>query len=488
MSQLDELRQIIVGDNTEQLSALKDRIESVEERTRDVSEVLAPAIDATMRRDDSLIQALSDPVSESLKRAIRVEPDAYAEILYPAIAPSIRTAIAQAISSMLATINKTIESATTVGGLKARFKSIRTGVPYAELLLRQSLLFRVEHLYLIDRDSGLLIGECGAEDEGLMDSDAVGAMFSAIQSFVQDSFSGREDDRLTDFKVGEHTIWIAHGPNAMLACVILGDPPAALKIRLYETLESIRIRYAEQLQQYDGDASQFARLDDYMQPMLQSQLREEELPEEKPKLQMGPLLVYLAIAAVLGYLIFQALDRESKLSTLHHYFDAAPGVVVTKANWQDGKIVVEGLLDPDAILPLKTLSAHGIEQEKLQLNLTPFRSLETEMELRRFEKELNPPEGIELSVENGELNLSGHASVVWLLRHDERLRQLQADRRLGLSNLFATDGSLNSYLATTLNIPAGPGRSEALAKLSQTPWVEISFTEVLRDLLRSNRR
>jgi len=40
MSQIDELRQIIVGDNSELLNELKDRVESIDRRTRDVSEVL----------------------------------------------------------------------------------------------------------------------------------------------------------------------------------------------------------------------------------------------------------------------------------------------------------------------------------------------------------------------------------------------------------------------------------------------------------------
>lgn len=131
MNQLDELRDIIVGDSAQQLEALVERIENVEKRTKDVAEVLSPAID---QQGDKLAESLQKPVSLGLKRAIRSEPKEYAEILYPVMAPSIRRAIAQAISSMLVTINRTIESATTVQGLSLRYQSIRTGIPYAELL------------------------------------------------------------------------------------------------------------------------------------------------------------------------------------------------------------------------------------------------------------------------------------------------------------------------------------------------------------------
>lgn len=479
MSQIDELRQIIVGDNSEQLAELKNRIEALDLRAQDVAEVLVPAIDMKMRSDASLVSALNKPVSQGLKKAIQGEPEVYAEILYPAIAPSIRTAISQSISSLLSTINQTIESATTVGGLRARIQSLRTGVPYAELLLRRSLLFRVEHLYLIDRESGLLIGECRGEGESRMDSDAVSAMFSAIQSFVQDSFSGDSADRLTDFKVGAHTVWIAHGPHAMLACVLLGDAPEELKANLYDTLDAIRIQYASQLQNYDGDPSEFDGLQDHLLPLMQSQLRESEEDVADKGISWGPKLVYFALLLALGYLIYGVVDRQAKLATLNHYFDAAPGVVVTKSYWQGGKVTVEGLLDPDAELPFALLAEHGLDMQKLNLHLTPFRSLETQMELKRFVNELSPPQSTALEINQGKLDLSGQAPVEWLIMHNERLRQLSSDNRLQISKLFASKTSLQNYLIESLKVPAGDKRDQLVMQLSETPWKQIDLTDLM---------
>lgn len=488
MSQLEELRQIIVGDNTEQLGALRERIEDVESRTRDVAEVLAPAIDTTLRDDDRLITALKRPVSEGLKRAVRTEPEAYAEILYPAIAPSIRAAIAQAISSMLATINQTIESATTIGGLRARFESVRTGVPYAELLLRQSLIYRVERLYLIERESGLLISECGYEEDGKMDSDAVSAMFSAIQSFVQDSFSGDEEDRLTDFKVGSHTVWIAHGPKAMLACVLLGNAPESLKAQLYDTLDLIRTRYSHELNLFSGDTSEFVGVEDYLQSMLQLKLKTDEPGVSAEKTGWATKLVYALLLGLLAYGAYSQFEKHSKLATLNYHLDAAPGIVVTQSYWSKGQINVEGLKDPDARIPQKLLDAHGIKAEVLSLNMTPFRSLEVEMERRRFVTELNPPEGVGLVVEDGELMLKGSAPLEWLLKHDERLRQLAADKRLELTSLYATKNSAQQYLSQRLRIPPGASLERASSQLSQVAWVDVSFSNLIREILSNSRR
>ena len=473
MNQLDELRQIIVGDNAQQLAQLRERLESVEARTRDVSEVLAPAIDATMARDDSLVSALKEPVSEGLKQAIRVEPQAYAEILYPAIAPSIRAAIAQAINSMLATINKTIESATTVGGIRTRIEAVRTGVPYGELLLRRSLLYRVEHIYLIDRESGLLIGEMAGEGGSQLDSDAVSAMFSAIQSFVQDSFSAAPEDRLTDFKVGQHNIWIAHGPRAMLACVIRGEAPESLKTQLHTTLEQIRLEYGDALAKFDGDASQFAELPGYISPLLQMRLRAESEQPKQRSASLGPWLVYAAVLGLFCYWAYHSIERYRAVSAARHYLDATPGVVVTDVYWEDGKVQVEGLRDSAAELPLSTLRAYGIAEQNISLSLSPFRSLDPQVELQRFAKEFSLPGTAELELdEGGNLFLAGQASLPWLSFHSDRLRQLSAEGRLNLQQLYITQPSLEAYVFQTASkLDRAEQQRRVQADLG-TPWIQ----------------
>lgn len=493
MSQIDELRRIIVGDNSEQLSELKERIENIDARTRDVAEVLAPAIGEGIKRSDDIINALQKPVSEGLKRAIRSEPVEYADILYPAIAPSIRLAISQAISSLLKTINQSMESATSISGLRTRMESARTGVPYAELALRKALLYRVEHIYLIDRETGLLIEECAAIGTTSLDSDAVSAMFSAIQSFVQDSFSGKESDRLTDLKVGEHNVWIAHGPRAMLACVILGDAPESLKVQLNNCLDQIRINYSQQISNYDGDASGFVGVDLHMRPLLQLRLKEGEDESNETPLVSKILVCGLVLLAI--YLFSQWFDRHTKLSTVQHYFGETPGLLITSAQWQDNQILVKGLQDPDAELPTQILLQHGIAADDLLMRTTPFRSLEVAMEMFRFTEELNFHDGLELFVYNDGPALKGEATVDWLLDNDLRLRQLASDRRLNIDQLTISPKSLiehvdeitGSQLELTgkldfINVRA-EYQNSLLSEFVGVPWAKVSAISLSRNAI-----
>ncbi|MBL4673607.1 MAG: hypothetical protein JKX81_15205 [Arenicella sp.] len=107
--------------------------------------------------------------------------------------------------------------------------------------------YQIKHIFLIDRESGIQIEEVSSKEGGMLDGDAISAMFSAIQSFVQDAFSRDHSSKLTDFRVGDYSIWVAHGPRLMLACVMVGDVPKALKNELDHTLQTIQDEFVESL-------------------------------------------------------------------------------------------------------------------------------------------------------------------------------------------------------------------------------------------------
>ncbi|MBX2849627.1 MAG: hypothetical protein KTR16_14995 [Acidiferrobacterales bacterium] len=472
MSQIEELRQIIVGADSEKLNELKERIENVESRTRDVLEVLPPAILAGVQQDDRLIKAFQKPVSESLKRSVRAEPEEYAQILYPVMGPSIRRAISQSISSLMVTINQSIESATSAQGLKLRLQSMRTGIPYAELALRQSLKFKVEHLYLIDRESGMMISEARGDGTSSLDSDAVSGMLSAIQSFVQDSFSQNDDDRLSDFKVGQHNVWIAHGRSAMLACVIFGEAPESLKTELYDKLDFIRTEYAQELNRFDGDTSIFFGIEDKLKPLIQLELQDDQDSfggSGKPSI--GKILLILGIVAGLLYLGYNWFNANSKLNTVEQYLKEVPGLVVTNTFWEDDVMVVEGLQDFDANIPFSVLRTKNIERDLLEFRTVPFLSLDPEIELRRLDNELSIPDALKLEILEDRLIIAGHADVTWLLDNDISLRHLASSHRLNASELYASFSSLRDYHEAKEIDLADMG--EEILTMSMTPWFDL---------------
>jgi hypothetical protein len=65
------------------------------------------------------------------------------------------------------------------------------GIPESTLLLRDALPFQVTEVFLVERQSGLLLQHLSHDPETAEDSDLVSGMLTTIRDFVQDTF-GRD--------------------------------------------------------------------------------------------------------------------------------------------------------------------------------------------------------------------------------------------------------------------------------------------------------
>jgi len=124
------------------------------------------------------------------------------------------------------------------------------------------------------------------------------------------------------------------------------------------------------------------------------------------------------------------------------------------------------------------LAAHDIEPDLLDLKTIPFRSLESEMELQRFSNELDLPDGVSLENKQGRLVLAGEAPVLWLLGNDARLRQLAADKRLDISELTASEGSVRAYVVAQFEDASASIINRLIEQSVGKPWVEVSVGSI----------
>ena len=184
--------------------------------------------------------------------SVRRNPQVLVDALFPVMGPAIRKAIASALASMVESFSETLEHSFSVQGVKWRMEAWRTGKPLAEVILLRTLVYRVEQVFLIHRESGLLLQHVSATAAGVQDADMVSGMLTAIRDFVHDSFGGKEGDSLDTFQVGERSVWIEQGPHATLAAVIRGSAPRELRTVFTEAIERIHLEQADALQKLRG--------------------------------------------------------------------------------------------------------------------------------------------------------------------------------------------------------------------------------------------
>ena len=284
---LQTLQRILLAEDRERLQAVEQQLLEGAMDAEQLAELLPSAISTAAHRDEKLSQSLSATISESLHASIRNDPHALVSVLFPIMGPAIRRSIREAIAGLVQSLNKTLEQSLSWRALQWRWEAMRSGRPFAEIVLLRTLKYRVEHVFLIHRADGLLLQHVQLADPAQVEADLISGMLTAIQDFVRDSFGEDASAGLKRLEVGDRLIWIEPGPSATLAAVIIGHPPEQLRATFQEQLESIHSQYRRELQEFEGDGRVFQSAQPILERCLVSAQRGNPPP---PPCSLGALV------------------------------------------------------------------------------------------------------------------------------------------------------------------------------------------------------
>ena len=417
--ELKELRALLLGGEQQKIDRLERRLEDPEQRAKDVGSVLPDAIAQRSREDARLGAALTPTVEELLQQSVRRNPAAMAEAIFPILGPAIRRAISHAISGLVETINRTIEQTFTVTAMRWRLQAWRTGRPFSEIVLANIFVYRTEQVLLVHRDTGLLLCEVTAPELSATSPELVSAMLTAIQDFVRDSFSDESTGELDQVQVGELTLLLERGPQALACAAVRGNPPTDVRTSLQEALETIHTEKSSALIEFDGDASALEAI----RPVLEGCLSEQRRPKKKSLvgvLVVGAAAIGLVALGAIWWLVESRHEQQWR-----GYLDALasePGIDVVDSGERDGRRYVVGLKDPLAADPRQFAERAGLT-EPVDTRWVDYLSSDETFVLSRAKQLLAPPSGATLELVAGDLRISGRATHSWL-REARRLAAL----------------------------------------------------------------
>jgi outer membrane protein OmpA-like peptidoglycan-associated protein len=410
---LEQLRTLLLGGEIEVLSRLRAVLEDPEQLAAAVGRVLPTAF-AQATSDTRLGQVLAPTLEKATQSSIRSDPRTLINILYPLIVPAIRKSIGETIDQLFQSLNESLKYSLTWRGLRWRWEAWRTGTSFAEVVLKHTLVYQIEHAFLIHRHTGLLISHVAARDAASQDPQLVSSMLTAIQDFIRDSFSGAEQQGLDALRLGELRLWSEPGPFATLVAVIRGNPPEELHETLVNVLSRIHAERHHALEEFDGDSSGLA---DVAAELTEVVALRQQAPTRQPRRRTRWLVVPIALAVFLvaGFWEIRQQDGrrwEDYVAQLR----GQPGIVVTEAGRRDGKFAIAGLRDPLAVDPRQALNEAEIDPRRVIARWAPYEALDPRIVLRRLQLSLDPPLGVTLKLEDGRIVAAGSASSPWLER------------------------------------------------------------------------
>jgi outer membrane protein OmpA-like peptidoglycan-associated protein len=432
---LEELRHLILAPEQEALERLHHRVDSPEARTEDVSTVVAEAIQRRRQQggDGALSDALAPTIETALRESVRKDPGTLADALFPVMGPAIRRSILETLRSFLDSFNQIMDQSLSLQGLKWRVEALRTGRPFTEVALLHSLVFRVEQVFLIHKQTGLSLGHAAAPSVAMQDPTLISGMLSAIQDFVRDSFNASKGQGIERMNVGDLDVWVEDGPYAIIATVIRGVAPRALRDRMAEVLENIHREYSAQLDRFTGDTAPFAKVNQELARCLELKYKEEPAPKGRGYVWAAAGILLVLLAGLIGWRAWQYHRWAGLVETLREQ----PGLVVTSLSREHGRFVIRGLRDPLAADPAQFLQAAELNPAKAEFHWGAYYALDDAIVKQRAERILSLPKGVTLDVKDGILQVDGRAPPNWV--KDLRTKALLIPGIRGLSGRYSPE-------------------------------------------------
>ena len=379
--------------------------------------------ETSVSMDPAWLAANQSALEEMVRDTIRKDPKWVSDTILPGLGPAIRKTVADSFRHLIEQVNDAMDYSLSREGIKWRIEAARSGRSFAEIVLYNTLIYRVEQVLLIHRKTGLLLHHVSADEEGESHADLVSSMLTAIQDFARDAFDAAEGDVLKTMEVGELKVWIHGGPNVLLAAVIRGNTPRDFRTRLDKTLEDVQLGFASALASFKGDVSTF----DATRPLLNSCLLEER---RKPRKSL-PMLIALLVLLGAGFTTMATLEIRDRMrwSRYVESLDQVPGVVVSEVYRRGNQYSLTGLRDPLSGDPLIPLIEAGLSTNRISFKWETYNALGDEFILARAYEALSPPETVLLSLVDGRLAAQGSAPREWI-----REARLLAKALPGVSN------------------------------------------------------
>lgn len=411
---LAQLRDLLLGQEIETLSRLTQYFDDPEQLAAIVGRILPTALAQAWAQNKSLGPILAPVFEEATRSSIRRDPRTLVNILHPLMGPAIGKSIAERIDGTFQSLNETLKYSLSWRGLMWRWEAWRTGTSFAAIVLKHTLVYRVEHVFLIHRHTGLLISHVAAPDAVSQDPQLVSSMLAAIQDFVQDSFSGAEQQGVDTVRLGDLRLWSEPGPFASLAVVIRGNPPETLHETLAGVVTRINAEHHDALRDFNGDNAALANVEAALAECVELQQR---APRSAPhRARWAIALLALALFGLLGRWEYQRWQDWRHWDEYVTQLRAEPGIAVTETGTQDGKWFVSGLRDPLAVDPDVVLRQSSLDPARVVSRWTNYQSLEPTFVLKRLIDTIKPPPTVSMILQGNRIVALGSASEAWLRR------------------------------------------------------------------------
>jgi len=249
----DKLREILLEKDWEERDEFAQKLNDLDDQLNSrnrLEKKLQPILDDERENLRHRFPELFGPqITETISKQIRESQDEVVEALYPILGRMIKKYITNEIEKLSEKVDEQMKLAFSWEAWKMRIKAWFTGTPQKDLIISKLIEPKIEEIFIVEKQSGMLLGSFSKNHS--VDQDMIAAMLTAIKAFVEDAFKG-ESQELDSIDYDNYKIVIKNFKSFFIAVVTSGGMSMAFRDKLDDTL----LDFAEKVLKKAKDADE----------------------------------------------------------------------------------------------------------------------------------------------------------------------------------------------------------------------------------------
>ena len=158
-------------------------------------------------------------IDKMIEKKLEASQEEILNVIYPVMGKMIKKYVNHQIQLLKDGIDETFKKTFSSKGVFYRIRTSLFGIKASDQIIHELKDFKIEEIYIIQRNSGLLYGSASTGDT--IDQDVIAGMLTAIKSFVEDAFK-REREDLEMIQYGTYKILLQNFYSYYFATAISG--------------------------------------------------------------------------------------------------------------------------------------------------------------------------------------------------------------------------------------------------------------------------
>lgn len=246
LNDIEKFKQQYFSNELKQLSFLTNQVIYLQHRTgtnqqlqNSVANILAGALrEAEVDNSKDLSAALTPLIINNIRQEIRNSKGELLEALYPLMGRMMASYVSSSIYKFIQNTNNRLERNLSPQHIWLRLKSLATGTPYKQLLLQKYNFVQINEIFLINKESGLLVDHWTTPDnqnlpEHSQSPDLISSMLTAINQFAAETYSASDEENSTDklrsLEIGKTCLYLRATPLHLLVISCSGKANSQLE-------------------------------------------------------------------------------------------------------------------------------------------------------------------------------------------------------------------------------------------------------------------